>query len=151
VVESQTANLIPSLFFGHILCFKCPNVSWNLILDIFVSIDFQWYKKLFNPLCFNPYNRSLKIWESTETPNSQSGGSFRSVRVHSSHFPSLPGFLLARNLTSPCLGREPKARVAIIFVEFFQELWFEIRRNIKNLFQETFCEGLFHKDMKASL
>jgi hypothetical protein len=73
------------------------------------------------------------------------------VRVHSSHFPSFPGFLLAHNLASLCLGREPKVRVAIIFVEFFQELWLEIGRNIKNLFQETFCEGLFHKDMKAGL
>jgi hypothetical protein len=31
-----------------------------------------------------------------------------------SHFPSLPGFLLARNLTSPCLGHEPKAKVATL-------------------------------------
>jgi len=28
------------------------------------------------------------------------------------HFPSLPSFLLARNLASPCFGHEPKARVA---------------------------------------
>jgi hypothetical protein len=44
VIGSQTANLTPSLSFGHNLCFKCPNGSCKPILDIFVSINFQWYK-----------------------------------------------------------------------------------------------------------
>jgi hypothetical protein len=34
VVESQTANLTPNLSFGHNLCFKCPNESYEPILDI---------------------------------------------------------------------------------------------------------------------
>jgi hypothetical protein len=34
------------------------------------------------------------------------------VRVIPSHFPSLLGFLMARNLASPYLGREPKAKAA---------------------------------------
>jgi hypothetical protein len=83
VVESQIGNLIPDLSFGQTLCFKCPNGSCKPILDIYVSIAFQWYKELFNPFGFDPCNCSLKIQESMRTPNSQSGSSLRSVRVHS--------------------------------------------------------------------
>jgi hypothetical protein len=34
VVGSQTASLIPDLFFYHNVCFKCPNGSCKPILDI---------------------------------------------------------------------------------------------------------------------
>jgi hypothetical protein len=68
VVGSQTANLIPSLSFGYNLCFRCPNGSCDPILDIYVSIAFQWYEELFEPLSFDPYNHSLNIQESTKTP-----------------------------------------------------------------------------------
>ncbi len=61
MVGNQIANLTPDLSFGHNLCFKCPNGSCEPILDIYVSIDFQWYKELFNSLSFDPCNRSLKI------------------------------------------------------------------------------------------
>ncbi len=44
VVGSQIANLTPGPSFGHNLCFKCPNGSCELILNIYVSIAFQWYK-----------------------------------------------------------------------------------------------------------
>jgi hypothetical protein len=54
MVGSQIVNLTPSLSFG-------PNGSYKLILDIYVSIAFQWYKKLFNSMGFYPCNRSLKI------------------------------------------------------------------------------------------
>jgi len=64
VVGSQIVNLTLDLSFGHNLCLKCPNGSCKG-LDIYVSRDFQWYKEIFNPLKFDPYNRSLKIWEST--------------------------------------------------------------------------------------
>ncbi len=94
VVGSQTTNLIPDLFLGHNLCFKCPNGSFEPILNIYVSIAFQWYKELFNPLGFDPYNRSLKIWESTRTPNSQNGSSFGRVRVHSLTLSFTPRLLL---------------------------------------------------------
>jgi len=73
---------------------------------------FSIYKKKFNPLGFDPCNRSLKIRESIGTPNSQSGISFGSARVHSLTLSFIPGLpLLARNLASPCLGCKPKARV----------------------------------------
>ncbi len=64
---SQIDNLTTGLSFGHNLCFRCPNGWCEPILDIYVSIDFQWYKKLFNPLGFDPCNCSLNIWEFTGT------------------------------------------------------------------------------------
>jgi hypothetical protein len=54
--------------FGHNLCFKYPNGSWEPILDIQVPRAFQWYKDLFNPMGFDPCNWSLKIWKSIGTP-----------------------------------------------------------------------------------
>jgi hypothetical protein len=68
MIGSQTANLTSDHSFGHNLCFRCPSGSYNLILNIYVSIAFQWYKKLLNPLGFDLYNLSLNIWESIETP-----------------------------------------------------------------------------------
>jgi hypothetical protein len=64
MVESQIVNLTPDLFFGYNLCFRCPNGSWEPILNIYVSIAFQWYKKLFDPMGFDPCICPLKIWES---------------------------------------------------------------------------------------
>jgi hypothetical protein len=63
--------------------FQIPNGSCESILDIYFSIVFQWYKELFNPLGFDFCNRSLKIRESIGIPNSQSGSSLGSVKVHS--------------------------------------------------------------------
>jgi len=68
VVRSQTTNLTPDLYFCHNLCCKCPNGSWKPILDIYTSIAFQWYKELLNMRCFDVYNCSMKVWESTGTP-----------------------------------------------------------------------------------
>jgi hypothetical protein len=117
VVKSQTID--PS--FEHNLCFKCPNESCERILDIYISITFQWYKELLNPLGFDPYNRLLKIWESTGIPISQSGSSLGSVRIYSVTLSFTPRSMrhdsrtsfLACNLATPCLGHKPKARVAI--------------------------------------
>jgi hypothetical protein len=41
VVGSQIGNLTPGPFFGHNLCFKCPNGRCKPILDIHASIAFQ--------------------------------------------------------------------------------------------------------------
>ncbi len=71
VVGSQIGNLTPILSFGHNLCFRCPNGWYKSILDIYVSIAFQWYKKIFKPMGFDPYNCPLKIWESIRTPTSK--------------------------------------------------------------------------------
>jgi hypothetical protein len=68
VVGSQIANLTPGPSFGHNLCFKCPNGWCEPILDIYVLRAFHWHKKILKPLSFDPYNRPLKIQESTGTP-----------------------------------------------------------------------------------
>jgi len=52
--------------------------------------------------------------------NSQGGSSLESVKVHSltlAFTPKLP--FSACNLATPCLGREPKARVVTTFVLAF--------------------------------
>jgi hypothetical protein len=91
MVGSQIVNLTPSLSFGHNLCFKCPNGSCKPNLDTYVPRAFQWYKELFNPLSFDPYNRPLKIWESTETPSPKVGVALGVWGFIPSHFLTLPG------------------------------------------------------------
>jgi hypothetical protein len=85
MVGSQTANLTPDPSFGHNLCLKCPNESWDPNLDIYILKSFQRYKKFLNLMGFNPCNRSLKIWES------QSGSSLGVWGFIPSHSPTLPG------------------------------------------------------------
>jgi hypothetical protein len=56
------------------------------ILDIYISIAFQWYKKFLNPLGFDPYNPFLNIRESTGTPTPKVGvplGVWKSILSHS--------------------------------------------------------------------
>jgi hypothetical protein len=64
VVGSQIVNLSRGLSFGHNLCFRCPNGWCEPILDIYASINFQWYKELFEAMGFDPCNCALKIRES---------------------------------------------------------------------------------------
>jgi hypothetical protein len=68
LVGSQIGNLTPSPSFDHNLCFKCLNEQCEPILDICVPRAFQWYKEHHKPLGFDPWNCSLKFWESTKTP-----------------------------------------------------------------------------------
>jgi hypothetical protein len=88
---NQTANLTHGLFFGHNLCYRCPNEQCKPISDMYISIDFQWYKELFKARSFDPCNRTLKIRESFRDSNSQHGRSLVSVKVHSLTFFALPG------------------------------------------------------------
>jgi hypothetical protein len=81
VVWSQTG-----ISFDHNLCFKCPNGSYEPILNIYVSIAFKWYEELFEPMGFDPCNCSMKIWESIWDSNFHNGSSLRSVKVHSFTF-----------------------------------------------------------------
>jgi len=76
MVGSQIGNLTLDPSFDHNLCFKYPNGSCEPVLDIYIPIFFQWYKELFNPMNFDPYNFPLKIWESIRTPTPQNGGEF---------------------------------------------------------------------------
>jgi len=96
MVGSQTANLTPIPSSGHNLCFKYLNESCKAILDIYVSIAFQWYKKLLNPLGFEPYNRSLNIQESIGIRTPKGTPKVEALlgvwRFIPSHFLSFPGF-----------------------------------------------------------
>jgi hypothetical protein len=120
VVGSQIGNLTPSPSFGHNLCFRCPNGSCEPISDIYAPRVFQQCKECLHLMSFNPCNRPLKIQESIWDFNSQNESSLGSVRVHSRTLFCTPrsmrcdslDFLFARILASPCLGREPKTRVA---------------------------------------
>jgi hypothetical protein len=91
VVKSHTANLTPNPSFGHNLCFKCPNGSCKLILDIYVSRYFQWYKEFFNAMSFDPWNFLLKIWESIGTPTPKVGVQFGIWVFIAPHSPTFPG------------------------------------------------------------
>jgi hypothetical protein len=73
VVKSQIVDLTPSLSFGHNLCFRCPNGSCEPIFKLYVSIAFQWYEELLYAMDFDPCDRTLKIWKSTETPTPKVG------------------------------------------------------------------------------
>jgi len=96
MVGSQIGNLIPNLFFGHNLCLKYPNGSCEPILNIFISIDFQWYKGHFNPMIFEPCNRPLKIKESIGTLTLKTGAHLGVCGFIPSHYPT---FLGAWNVT----------------------------------------------------
>jgi len=93
VVGSQTANLTPSPSFGHNLCFRCLNGSCEPILNIYISINFEWYKKIFNPLSFDPCNYFLNIWEFTRTTTPKVETPLEMWGFIPSHFFSLLGFL----------------------------------------------------------
>jgi len=82
VVESQIANLIPDLSFGHNLCFNYPNGSCKPILDIYIPWSFQWYKDLFNPMGFDLCNLFFEDSGIHQDSNFQSANSFESVGVH---------------------------------------------------------------------
>jgi len=103
VVNSQIVNLTPDPSFGHNLCFRCPNGWCEPILNIYISIAFQWYKELFEPLGFDPCNRSLNIQESTRTPTLKVEAPLGVWGFIPSHFPSLPGFPLGSQLCKPLL------------------------------------------------
>jgi hypothetical protein len=89
VVENQIGTLTFTPSFGHNLCMKYSNGSCNPILNIYVSGSFQWYKKFFNPMSFDPCNRlwrfrsssglQLPKWEFTW----DYGGSFFHILLHS--------------------------------------------------------------------
>jgi hypothetical protein len=122
MVTNQTVNLTPDLSFDHNLCFKCPNGLCKPNLNIYTSISFQWYKECFKTMGFDPCNFTLKIWESIWDSNSYNGSSLGSVRVHSLTLFANPRACdvtlrspsWLATFATPCLGRKPKVRVAIV-------------------------------------
>jgi len=91
LVKSQIANLTPDFFFGHNLCFRCPNEQCEPILDIYVPRAFQWYKERHKTLSFNPSNSSLKFRDSTGIPSPKVGVAVGVRGFTPSHFLTLPG------------------------------------------------------------
>jgi hypothetical protein len=91
VVGSQIENLILDLSFSYNLCFKYPNGSCELIINIYVSRSFQWYKEIFNPMNFNPWNCPLKIQESIGTLTFKVRAHLQLCGFIPSHFLTLPG------------------------------------------------------------
>jgi len=90
MAESQIDNLTPRLSFGYKLCFMYSIGSCEPILDIYILRYFQLYKKLFNPMSFDPCNCLLKIQKSIGTPTSK-------VRAHLGVW----GFIPSHTLTLP--------------------------------------------------
>jgi hypothetical protein len=80
-VDSQL--FVVGLSFCHNLCCRCPNRSCKLILDIYTSIAFQWYKELLNARCFDLWNCSLKVRKSTWTPTPKKESSLGNVSLPS--------------------------------------------------------------------
>ncbi len=113
IVETQIVNLTLNPFFGHNLCYRCPNGWCEPILDIEVPGAFQWYKELFKPLSFDPYNHPLKIRESTRIQIPNVGvplGVWGSIPSHSL---ALPGaYDMAPRLFSWPTTLQPLALVA---------------------------------------
>jgi hypothetical protein len=91
VVRSQIANLIPNLSFGHNLCFKYPNGSCKPSLNIYILRYLQQYKEFLNPMSFDPYNCTLKIWKSIKIPTPKVEIHFRMWGFIPSHSFTLPG------------------------------------------------------------
>jgi hypothetical protein len=121
-VGSQIGSLIHGLFFGHNLCFKYLNGWCEPIWDIFVQKTFQWYKELFKPMSFDPYNRPLKIRESIRTPIPKVEAHLGVRGFIPSHFLtfSRAGNVTLRLHLSPtplqALVTNPKAKVVTYFV-----------------------------------
>ncbi len=106
MVGNQTANLTPDISFGHNLCFKFPNESCEPILDIYVPRSFQWYKELFNPMGFGPFQESIRSPSGLQLPKweltRECEGSFPHTLLHSrEHEMWLPGFPLGSHLCKP--------------------------------------------------
>jgi len=125
MVKNQIGTLIIDFSFGHNLCIKYSNESYKPILDIYVSKSFQWYKELFNPMIFDPWNYSLKIWKSIKTLIPKVGAHLRVCGLIPSHSLTLSGsvniipklhsrpspFQALTLVASPCFDCKPKAKV----------------------------------------
>jgi len=114
VVRNQIDILIPDPSFGHNLCCKYSNGSWEFILNIYVLRTFQWYKEIPNPIIFDPSNRSLKIWDFVKTPISKVGVHLGVCGLTPSHSPTLsevwmwlPGCTFGSHLSMPALVMNP--------------------------------------------
>ncbi len=91
MLETQIVNLTFNLSFDHNLCFRCPNGQCKPILNVYVSIDFQWCKGIFKSMGFDSCNCTLKIRESIGTPTPMLGVHLGMWGFIPSHSLALPG------------------------------------------------------------
>ncbi len=106
---------LPTFPFDDNLCFRCPNGSCEPILDIYVSIFFQWYRKFFKPMGFDPCNYALKIRESIWTFIPTMGvhlGVWGFISLHSLH--SLHSWEHVMWLPGLSLGPQPCNPLALV-------------------------------------
>ncbi len=131
--RSKIDILTPITSFGHNLCFKYSNGSYESILNIYVSRVFQWYKELFNPMCFDPWNTSLKIQDSIgiPTPKVDLGVQSRVCRFIPSHFRECKCdsqiALSTRTFPCLCISHKPKAKVVTVALSNPKPAWNKTR------------------------
>jgi hypothetical protein len=108
---------------------------------------FLWYKKLFNPMNFDPSNHFLKIQKSIMTPTLKVRAHLGVCGLIPSHFPALPrvwiwllGYTFSLHLSMPVsLVASPKLKswqcmfnTQVVMVHFlFPTLYFEYKQHWK--------------------
>jgi hypothetical protein len=111
---NQIGTLILNVPYGHNVFYVLKWVMQTYFRHLKFLRNFQWYKKLFDPTSFDPWNTSLNIWDSIGIP-------ILKVGVHL----GVCGFIPSHSweckcdsrvaLSSPtfpclCLGWEPKVK-----------------------------------------
>ncbi len=117
------SNLTLDFCFGHNLCFKYPNQTCELILDIYVSKKNQWYKEILNLMNFYTWNFSLKIWLQLLKwePTWECVGSFLHTPLHFwEHEMWLLGFTLNLHLCNPLFWLQAQVQGRDIVCESFE-------------------------------
>jgi hypothetical protein len=143
MVESWITNLTQDVSFGHNLCFRCPNGSCEPILDIYISIVFQWYKdiiaiKVLIQWVLTPVNAlwrfgsplglQLPRWEFTW----ECEGSFLHTLLHSQkHEMWLPCFPLGPQPCKPLFWS--RAQVKVQHIKFKYSFQYFIQNQIIDL------------------
>jgi hypothetical protein len=122
VIGSQFASLTPDLSFCHNLCCRCPNGSCEHILNIYTLIHFQWYKELPDVRCLDPYNFSVKFWESEWTLK------FPFQECESSSSRSLKIGVATHCIIGMCQDLVPQAKQALLNCL----LWFGVNFHSQN-------------------
>ncbi len=156
MVRSQISTLTPDPSFGHNLCFNYSNGSCKSILNIYISRAFQWYKEIFNPMNFDPWNCSMKIRNSIGTPIPKMG-------VHFGVCELIPSNSLAFStctFSCLCFSREPKVKVVTNSFMFISLLLlhlqipshvFHFKRKYLNMLQNTIQQSFSKEDNKVQL
>jgi hypothetical protein len=144
VGRNQIGTLTPYPSFGHNLCFKYSNGSCEPILVSYISKYFQLYKKLFDPMSFDLWNTSLKIWDSMGIP-------IPKVGIHLGMCGFIPSHsweckcdfwiaLSAHTFPCLCLGHEPKVRVVTLYVDYWEDIFLHLLKSLP-LQSSTLLEG----------